>query len=351
LHAQAVTLQGQVQADIIKLNKYLDNLRDLVVHNQTLLYLRAVTVGSDLEVDSFTTEIEALPSPPAGIMPFEIIEVTAEGVSATLILKLLWNGAKQSVQSVRSFLVARPVAEGIELGDIEAGVLEDLFYTGVSARSVTVLEQAASQGGEAVAEASIAAAEDVGQAASNAAARAIFGSMSAKSLALTGLGIFVAVGIDAIFGAIEGAKEAEVLDDLIAKLGVALDKVKDFMREVQSHMKEIRKRTEEQEQIFLDLMEELTTIKTASFQFKYAVGFDNLAKFVAVQKQAISEYSLLVHLRNTYHDALQRNAKVTKDEVIANVLLTAPADVTKELVEEYWNILAKHSDAMKQAKR
>ena len=62
--------------------------------------------------------------------------------------------------------------------------------------------------------ASVASLEDTGEEVTEA----VVEDATSAALASTGIGIFLAVGLDAIFGAINGAKEVEQLNKIISQL-------------------------------------------------------------------------------------------------------------------------------------
>ena len=348
LHTKAVNTENKVQTDIIYLNEQLATFRQLVAGNQTLLYMKTFIVVDDLELAKFQTEIDALPPPPAGIVPLEFGQLIAETIGGGLVLKVLFHAGKEAI---KRFFARGTQVTGETTTETLAGTMsEPLLEAGLTEGSIVALEGAAEGGGEAIAAASTGAVEAVGTQVTKQAAKTIIGNMTARSLAATGIGIFAAVGIDAIFGAIDGAQENHEIDEEIKKMSDALDKVDGFEEQVQSTTRDVKNQMVTQESTFINVVDDLAHIKTPTFSYKYTTGFDNLSKFVAAQNAAIAEYSLLIQLRNTYAQAVKRNPKVTKDAIINNVLFTAPASVTEKVLNDYWTVLAKYSDAMKNAK-
>jgi hypothetical protein len=155
------------------------------------------------------------------------------------------------------------------------------------------------------------------------------------------------VGIDAVFGAINGANERDKLNGLIDELQTCLTKAQVFNDAVASKTTDAKNGIVAQEQLFIKLINALSKLKTPTFPYEFGTGFDNMAKFLAAQHTALGEYGIFVDLRNYYCDAKTRNPLATKEEIIDHYMLTAPVGVTKAIVESYWTVLANNSEAVK----
>lgn len=347
IHQQAVNLEDTTQADLLHLNEKLDNLRKLVTGNYALLYMQTVIVMPDLQLADYQVKLQALPPPPDANVPAEIGSLISETIAGGLLGKIMWNmvknpvkaGAKAAAATVKDFFssgsksaatLAEPLMEGAE----EAGM------------SLNPAIEMSTLGEGAGRSAVTGLTEEVGEGVGEASAKVIFGDMTAGALTATGIGIFAAVGCDAIFGAVAGAGEAKQLNKQIGDMQTALNKVQLFATRVATKTNEMQAQVVTQETLFEKLVIDLATIKTPDFPYKYDETLDMMPQFMAAQQQALREYGLLVQLRNTYETALARNPRITKDAVISNVLMTAPPAVTYNDLAKYWNILAKYSNAM-----
>ncbi|MEM7111715.1 MAG: hypothetical protein AAF614_04735 [Chloroflexota bacterium] len=341
LHENAVDLVNLTQSNLILLNSHLEQYRAMVAMNGTLLVTKAQTVMSDLELKDYTAKVGALPTMPGGVLPLQVMEVLAESVATTLVLRLLWNSAKAIYR--RFFATAAKQAGEASLRSSSEELLVPLVEAGMREESIIVLGGAS----ENVAKASIEQVKNVGEDVTEQAAKTILGDLTASSLAATGVGIFAAVGIDAIFGAINGAVERDKLDDLIAKLQTAVNKAQSFSDQVTKKINTVKENVVTQEKLFINLVYELDKLKPATFTYQYPTNWNNQLNFVIAQQQAVQEYSVLIDLRQYYLRAIARHQDATKQTIIEHYMDSAPESVTQADVEQYWDILAKYSDGMK----
>jgi len=177
---------------------------------------------------------------------------------------------------------------------------------------------------------------------------------SSAALRATGVGILIAVGIDVILNAINGAIEKKELDDQIDKLTDQLKIVQTFKDTVDAKAKELNGHEVDEMNRFMNICTSMKTLLPAGHTINFDYQFDavpaNIDKFITAQNNALNTFSLLMQLRTTYVNAKKRNPHVTKDVVVNNVLLTAPDWVTYDLLVAMWDqVLAKYSTLMKDA--
>lgn len=345
LHQNAVNLANQTQTDILALNAHLDTYRSLLAGNVALLAIRPLTVMDDLKLADYAVQVDALPPPPAGVVPIEMAQLITEALGGGFALKLMWNAGKQVYRNLFANAGEQGESDVVELGAED--LAEGLADAGVSEGSVTTLEGATRYGGESVAEDAVDTVENVGEDVSEAGAKAIFGDMTAASVAATGIGVFAAVGIDAVFGAIDGAKEKSELDDAVTKMQACVAKAQDFAAQVQSRTEQVKSGVVAEQNRVLKLVQSLAAIKAPTFAYDLQPGWDNTAQFLSLQQSAIEEYSVFVDLRNYYCKVKTRNPAAGKDDIINAYLFAAPPEVTADTVDAYWTVLAQNSDAVR----
>ncbi len=329
LHKQAVHYQDMIQSEIISLNDNLDDYKTLLAMNATLVLISNETKMTDLELKDFRADIAELEPPTHGIIAMDVLSFITEAVAASLLVNVFANLSKVAKNAIwsklpgRSSVVAETELESISEGTFEAGM--------------EIIDEAT--------------AETSGEVLAEGVTETAVKSATMGTLASTGIGIFAAVGIDAIFGAINGAKEKKELDKRINELTETLKLVKSFYKIVESKARDLKDNIVKEENRFLNIVTELRKqISEPIFDWRYETGIENLPQFIVAQHGAVRQYGLLPTLRSTYKNALERNPDVTKDLIIGAILITAPAEVTKELLEKYWDILAENSDLIKNAK-
>ncbi|MEM7111716.1 MAG: hypothetical protein AAF614_04740 [Chloroflexota bacterium] len=344
LHTQAVTLANQTQSDILTLNKHLKTYRGMVASNMTLLVIAKQTIMSDLELADYSVKIDALETMPAGIIPLEVMEFISEFAAGSLTMRIIWNSGKAVYR--RFFKRATQQTVQVQLESMSNNLAEPLIDTGMRAASETALQGS----GEGTVSSAVGSTANVGRTVTADAAKTILGDLTMASLVGTGIGIFAAIGIDAVFGAINGATERDKLNDLIDELQGCVDKAQGFNDAVAAKTKTAKAGIVAQEKLFIKLVDGLTKLKTANFTYNFDTGFDNMPQFYAAQQQAICEYGVFVSLRNYYCKAKKRNKNDTKKDIIEHYMYSAPKDVTKQNIEKYWKVLADNSAAVKNSK-
>jgi len=331
LHTQAVELQDQIQNQITIFNTNLADYKYIVASNEALVLIANQIKMTDLLYEDFHVDLEAIPTPAAGLVPIEVGQMISELVGGALILRGLVQFGK-----IAKTWCSGSVEEGTEA--ISEGAAEEMSEVGAEVG----IEASAEVGGEIT-------AETVGEAVTEAAAEAVVEGASLSALALTGVAIFAAVGIDMIFGAIDGAKEEHQLDDAIGQLNTAVSKSRTYYNTVMSNMAEIDAGIGKEEVRFAGIISSLANIagNKPTFKYDYEPTVANAELFMVAQHAALTQYGLYIQMRDKWPMAVARKPEITKDEFIDDFLIFAPAGITKEILNQYWDILAKYSDSMK----
>ena len=87
-----------------------------------------------------------------------------------------------------------------------------------------------------------------------------------------------------------------------------------------------------------------------TFDFSFPDTINSLDKCLAAQQTVIQQFSLLCQLRTTYVNALNNHRNPTKAMCVMVVLASAPQWVTDDILDSMWDVLAKYSTLMKNAK-
>lgn len=132
-------------------------------------------------------------------------------------------------------------------------------------------------------------------------------------LAETGVGIIAAVGLDAIFGAINGAKEPQELDDQISKLNTVVGQLNDSKKKLDDQLARLQAVGTQEEQRLKGVLNDLQRVipyKNAATGQQQPIDLTVLPKYLAAEMEALRYYGLLSQLRLTYLKALERSSKV-----------------------------------------
>jgi hypothetical protein len=336
-HDTVVKTQDTVQADVVKFNKQLEKFKLLLVNNGVLLYISTKTQMDDLKLADFTTQIDALPGPVKGDVVLNATEGASELIGGVQVLKFVVNLGKLAKQVIAG--TAEEIAEG-ETEKLVESIGEDALDAGI-----TNIEESAST------ESLETAAEDVAEEVTEA----VVESSTSAALASTGIGIFLAVGIDVVFSAINGAKEKDQLQKILDQLDRKMKIVNTYLDTVNSKSDEINNKTVDGISTFQKVASEmkdlLPTGHKPTFSTDFPASLDSLDKCLADQQLAITQFSLLIQLRDTYVKAIKRNPNVSKETVINAVLISAPDWVDYNTLELIWTeVLAKYSDLIANAK-
>lgn len=335
-HDQVVATQDLVQTDVIAFNKQLEKFKLLLVNNSILLYISTTTQMDDLKLADFQTQIDALPPPVKGDTVLNLSEGITELFGGAKVMKFVVDIGKLAKNAI--------VGGSGEVAAAEAEKLvqtlgEDAFEAGL----VNIEKAAATKSLEVLAE---EGAEEITE--------SVVESSTSAALASTGIGIFLAVGLDVIFAAINGAKEQEQLQKILDQLDDKMKIVNKYLSTVTAKGIEIDTKTVEGISTFQKVADAMKNILPPNHKPTFRTNFEptlkNLDTCLADQQLAITQFSLLIQLRDTYVKAVKRNPHISKDTVINAVLLTAPEWVDYNLLDQMWSqVLAKYSDMIANA--
>lgn len=334
LHTRAVNLQDQIQSQVLIFNGHLKDYKSLIAANSALVIIANAIQMDDLKWKDFQVQLRAIPNPPQGSIPLQVGQTIAEMVGGALILRGIYQVGKIAKDFIRSGERAEQAAN---VGQDAAIELQEV---GVEAGINAGAENGAELG-----------AEEVGDAVGEEAAEAAIEGASLDALASTGIAIFAAVGIDVVFGAIDGAKERDQLNGAIDRLKSALNKCQIYYNTITSKMARIDGGIVNEEKRFQGIIGDLAAIAQhqPNFKYDYPPTVANAAQFLAAQHAALAQYGTYMRFRQSWDLAVSRNPNVTKAEFINNFLMFAPPDVTETTLNSYWNVLAKYSDRLRNA--
>jgi len=331
-HQEVVTTQDTVQSRVLLFNTQLDQYKLLLANNAILLYIDKTVRMTDLQLKDFTVAIAQLEPPVKGDIVLNSLITVTELIGQYLVIKFISN-LKDVIKE--KFWTDSEAAEGLD-EDVVEDLAEESFDSGfVDSESVSSTESLEAVG------------EDVTE--------AVVEDATSAALASTGIGIFLAVGIDVIFGAINGAKEADQLDKIISDLDSKMTVVNGYLTTVNKKSDEITTGAVAQIKTFKDVSAGMLKILPPDHQPTFDFGFPDtiasLDKCLAAQQAAISQFGLLVQLRNIYVTALTNGRNPTKSGCINAILTSAPLWVTEAILTSIWDdVLAKYSTLMKDAK-
>ncbi|KAM3064912.1 hypothetical protein ACMFMG_011261 [Clarireedia jacksonii] len=321
LHNTAVSAQNDIRSKIVQYDKLLNQSKQLLSANAALVIITRAMKFNDLQLKDFEAQVRALPDPPAGCVPAKFAGFLSEITGSILVLKAIVN--------LGQLAKASWFAEGAEVG---GEVVEELGVEGLAEAGVEV-------GVEAEVEAAVEVGLEVGVEVGVGAA-----------LAETGIGIIAAVGLDAIFGAINGAKERDQLQAQIDKLNNALSKLRGFQNDLTEKFRSLNGFVINEETRFKGIVRALQDVipcsSAGAWQY-LPTDSSAIPQYLDAQTAALTFYGLLSQLRLTYLKAKERSPTVSKEAIIMAVEISAKGDITHEDLEKLWDILQQYSDGMK----
>jgi hypothetical protein len=312
LHDQATSLQDSIRAQVLQYNALLDQTKQLLAGNAALVIISRAIKFSDQELKDFEAQLDTMPDPPEGSVPAKFGSFLTELTGSVLVLKAIVNLGK---------IAKSAIFEGA--GDV-----------GGEAGAELGIEGLAEAGTELGVEAGVETGVEVG-------AEAV--------LADTGIGIIAAVGLDVIFGAINGAKERDQLQGQIDKLNDVLNKLRGFQSDLNNKGNQLHGVVIDEENRFKAIVAALQIVipnPSAGSWTSLPVDSSVIDQYLDAQTPALTFYGLLSQLRITYLRAKERAPTASKEAIISAVLMKAKADVTHDDLEKLWDILAKYSDGM-----
>lgn len=329
LHQTALGLQDTIQQQVTIFNSHLKDYQSLVGANSALLIISNIITMSEQQYKDYRVDLDEIEKQVSGSVPLLIGEMLSELIAGTMICDAIFNLAKIA----KNLCCA---AQEVEVG------LEEVS---------TVAEAGAEAGIDAVAETAAITGEAVGEEVAEAAAEAAVEGASLSSLASTGIGIFAAVGIDMIFGAIDGAREKKALDKQIDALNTAVNKSQYYFNAICSKLTEIDAGIINEEQRFLSLIQALAKIsgQEPSFEYSYTPVAAEAEHFKSAQAMALKQYGLFHDMKESWLRRLDRHPDQTKEEFLDWFIDDVPPEIPVDTLEQYWDILQQYSDTMQKA--
>ncbi|KAJ4349106.1 hypothetical protein N0V95_004887 [Ascochyta clinopodiicola] len=320
LHSQATSIQDDIRAKVVEHNTLLNQTKQLLSANAALVIIARAIKFNDLDLQKYEAELQTMPDPPAGCVPAKFGAFLSEITGSILVLKSVVNLAKIAKASWFTESADIGGEAGTELG------IEGLAETGVEV------------GVEAGVEAGVEIGVEVGAEA---------------ALTGTGIGIIAAVGLDVIFGAINGAQERDQIQAQIDKLNDALNKLRAFQSELRDKFNKLNSVVTEEEARFKGITKALQDVipygPSGAWQSLQSDA-SAITQYLDAQTAALTFYGLLSQLRITCLRAKERAPTASKEAIISAVLISAKADVSHEQLEKLWDILQQYSDGMKDVK-
>jgi len=340
--------RDQISLDGQNYNGKLDQYKTMIVYNSALLIAHNDATMKDSD---FATWLKAndldKPGKPDGdevAKAFQWVSTTTGTVLVGLAVK---NFAKTyALPAIKSIYQSMKNLWGTAVEDVADQVADEGVQTGISAAADAAEEVGVDETVDAI-------AESIGEGVAETAASSFLeglGVSSIGNLALAG-GIFAAVGIDAILGAIDGAQEARELDNSINNLRSALNKVNSYLTVLKNNEKKVEDGIISCEKMFLQLMNILSKIQKPSFEWRYPVGMENRSNFKAAMYKAQNQYGILSKIRHDWQTMKQNNPSLTWDLFKTVEEMQRPSSITKEQLDELLDFVAAHSDLMTDAKQ
>ena len=283
------------------LRNRVDSLQYITGYTNALLITAAASKMGDDDYHQFLSDND-LNKPPKveQAMVAQVLEGIAElaGVASlgTLVFKL------GKLAKIKYFTRAAEEA-GAEAGeDFSEMISEDA----VEELSEMGMDEAADAGADSIGEAASEAGVEAGsEAAVEATAEAVAeATVSATSVACAAGGIFVAIAIDAIIGAIAGAKESEELEKQTDVLEKGLKVVTDFLAKIAADKNKAESYIIEQINKFKTVMVSLESIQPANFNYNFDVNLNHIAQWKDAVKNAGHQYFYIAKVKNDFHNYL-----------------------------------------------
>ena len=242
----------------------LDTYKSMLAYDNALFLAATVSVMDDDQFAEYAKTVEqGTKQSPKAPMPEEVAKNISEafgGYKAITGIYQLGKLAKTQFFSSASEELGENIAEDISSNVADSAAL------GMSDGAIAAGEGIGESVGEAV-------GEIAGEVAAEGAADA--------ALASTGIGIVAAVGIDAIIGAIEGAKEEKELKKSCDQLEAAVSKIQIFINKVSKGLTQIGAGITEQEKRFQTVVKKLNQIQAAEFQWNFPTDVNHSGNYLA----------------------------------------------------------------------
>ncbi len=289
----------------------LGQYKSMIAYDSALFITATVAVMRDDQFEQYEKSVSAgLGRAPEAPVPAECAGNIAEAYGSYKILGAVYQLGKLAKESWFA-------SSAEELG---AEAVEDAAALGGDAAAVGIGESAGIAAGEATGE---AIGEIAGEVAAEGAAEGV--------LASTGVGVVAAVGIDAIIGAIEGAKEQSDLKDAVNKAHKELDKIDVYIAKVKKGEKQLYKGIIEQQKRFIRIMKQLRHIEEPRFKMDWHVQVENTGNFIAAMQSAVQQYGFLVTIRNDWHNYRLHKPDLNWETFVGIEIMKRPHRMSEEM--------------------
>lgn len=343
--------QINIHGDLLRMR--VEDLQYIIGYTNALLICSTVGVMTDDNYKQFMSNQDmAKPAAPKQPTVSQIIEGISElagfaqmGISVYKYAKLIKQkffseSAEEAGEAADEDVTALLSDEAVEVAT-EAGIDE-----AGDALSASIVDAASNAGAETGTEAGV---EAVGEAVAES-------SLSAVSVACAAGGIFAALGIDMILGAINGSKEAKKLDAATARMQAALDKVTAFIGHLDKDTKKAENELLNQINAFIKVMNVLNHVQTAKFTYEFPVALEYLPQWKHSVQKAADQYFYISTIRHDFNLYLENWKMDNPDKSFTATEYKAwktmektqrPAFLTQDEAAGFLSYVEDHSDDMK----
>lgn len=335
LHTAATGLQNQIDSQIDVFNGKLQQYQTLVAGNSALLIVTNVLTYKDQQYKDYMVQVNAVETPPVGFVPVTAASMITELAGSIAVLKAIFN-------------LGKLVKNGI------LGVSKALPEAASEQATTALAESSAEAGVEASAEGTTEiTTETVGEGVAEGAAEGVIEGASLASLGALGIGVFVAVGIDVIFGIINGAQENSQLEAAINQLQTAVNKCQTYYNAITSKQAVLEANIVDEEKRFQGLVAALAKVSSPSgsginnqptFKYTFDATAANASQFIGAMRSALTQYGAFAGMRNQWVMAEEHNPNITKKDFLSAISVISPLDPAT--LSQYFTVLAAYSDNM-----
>ncbi len=353
LHTSAVSLKDQISVSVEVFNKLFNDYKALVATNCALVLTLNDITNDDLQEREFRVNVNEIENPPIGFLPVTIAQAITEFAGGILALKALSNIgslAKKGIVRTSSKLfraIVPRAGKAIEQVAMRIGISggsEALAVGSAEALAVGSAEALAVGSAEALA---VGSAEALAVGGSEAAG-GIFAAESFGAIAGLGVGVFAVVGLDAIFGAINGNKESSELQQQIDNLDDAIKKCNAYLKEINNRQKELEGQLPDEINRFQDLIQEVSMVThiPPNFKFQYESNKENLHSLMGSLQPALMQYGFVTRMKRSWMDVIERKPEMPMDSFIESYAMIDQFD--EPTLFHLYQILAQSSKSMQE---
>lgn len=248
----------------------------MVAYNSTLLVAGMTLNASDDDFVTYVHTVEnGIDDPPASHIPANVAKNISEAAGGLFALKALYNIGNVVIKELFGS-VAEASGEVI-LEDVLSSISIEAGALGFSEVSATAVAEATA---EVIAEAGVEAGVEAG-----------------LSAILPGVGIVVAIGIDAIIGIFDGKRRVKELEQGIRKVNSEILKVRNYTDKVKSLIRSIDDAVAKQEKNFVQLLQTLTRAATPNFNY---VNLPDSQSYLDAMYRAVLQYGMITAIRKDW---------------------------------------------------